>query len=68
MPGFCRAEHQGPALDVVVDGLRRGEQVLEVVGVISVDRQYFFPCSLVEDQLQGPGSGWPGSLTTQLNW
>jgi len=60
VPDGGGAEHQGASADVVEDGPGADEQVLEVVGVIRIEGQDFFPRALIQDQLQGIGTGCPG--------
>src|SRR5918993_2873812 len=57
---FGDTEHEHAAFDVVVHVARVDEQVLQVVGVVGVDGEDFFPGALVEDELQGVGAGLSG--------
>lgn len=54
--GGDRSEHQGPTLDVIVNGLGGAQDVLEVIGVIGVNGQDFLLGALVQDELQSPSA------------
>src|SRR5687768_12733912 len=62
------SEHQGYPADVVEDGLRGREEILEVVRVIGGEGQDFFPGAFIQHELQCPRarvarcSGHPAEL------